>query len=518
MQMDENKNFLENDIPEKQKEVGTWAEWDKVNFFLAIFNLMNAILGSGILGLAYAVKSLGIVLYIAMLMMVAGLAFYAISLLLDMCELTGFKSYEEIAEKAGGAKGKLVAVCCITIHTLGAMCSFLFICKYELPPVVKIIVGMSPCEESLITNGDFLVFLTVALIVMPLAAAKDINFLGYTSGFAMCCMIFCTVLIVLQSAGIPCPLEPTMPDSYWQYMIGNAEEECPNFGHTKESYLAARYPHETTNSTVPFKAQNSSCEVPPTIEEFYKEAPEQSCTNAFIDITLASAYAIPTMVFAFQCHASVLPIYAELKQPSKQKMQYVATISIGLVFIMYLLASLFGYLTFKNITGPELFVMYSGYMPTDTLILVGRIMVLICVIFSAPLLHFPCRKAFIVGVWGVDRMPQGNNFSWLIWLGTMTGILSIVVILVVYVPSIKEVFGLAGATVATMLVIIMPAGFYYQLGPEPKSSMKKKVNLVVVGFGIIFAILSTGLIIYSWFSPADHKQGCEIMMNAMSGH
>ena len=27
------------------------------------------------------------------------------------------------------------------------------------------------------------------------------------------------------------------------------------------------------------------------------------------------------MVFAFQCHASVLPIYSELKQPSKQKMQ-----------------------------------------------------------------------------------------------------------------------------------------------------------------------------------------------------
>ena len=73
---------------------------------------MNAILGSGILGLAYAgkynfwgntcerrnifaifflVKSLGIVLYIAMLMVVAGLAFYAITLLLDMCELTGFK-------------------------------------------------------------------------------------------------------------------------------------------------------------------------------------------------------------------------------------------------------------------------------------------------------------------------------------------------------------------------------------------------------------------------------------------
>lgn len=62
---------------------------NKVNFCLAIFNLMNAILGSGILGLAYATKNLGIGLYILMLMMVAGLAFYAISLLLDMCEITG---------------------------------------------------------------------------------------------------------------------------------------------------------------------------------------------------------------------------------------------------------------------------------------------------------------------------------------------------------------------------------------------------------------------------------------------
>lgn len=53
------------------------------------------------------------------------------------------------------------------------MCSFLFICKYELPPVIKMIVGMDPCEESLITNGDFLVFLTVVFIVGPLAAAKE---------------------------------------------------------------------------------------------------------------------------------------------------------------------------------------------------------------------------------------------------------------------------------------------------------------------------------------------------------
>ena len=93
-----------------------------------------------------------------------------------------FQSYEEIAEKAYGPRGKMINVICITIHTMGAMCSFLFICKYELPPVVKMLFGIDPCENTLWTNGDFLVFLTVVFIVGPLAAAKDISFLGYTSG------------------------------------------------------------------------------------------------------------------------------------------------------------------------------------------------------------------------------------------------------------------------------------------------------------------------------------------------
>jgi sodium-coupled neutral amino acid transporter 3 len=515
--MMEDQTFIGEKSEKKSlQEVGTWNDWNKVNFFLAIFNLMNAILGSGILGLAYAVKSLGILLYIIMLMVVAGLAFYAISLLLDMCEITGKKSYEEIAEKAYGPRGKMINVICITVHTLGAMCSFLFICKYELPPVIKMFFGIDPCVDTLFTNGDFLVFLTVLLIVGPLAAAKDISFLGYTSGFAMCCMIFCTVLIVMQSAGIPCPLEPNMPDAYWQFMLQNTSE-CSVWedgSYTKESYLTEKFPLDNSKVT-PFNVSSEICEIAATIEEFYREVPEQSCEVEWISLTLASAYAIPTMVFAFQCHASVLPIYAELKQASKQKMQYVSTISIGLVFIMYLLASLFGYLTFKNVTGPELFVMYSGYMPDDKIILVGRLMVLICVIFSAPLLHYPCRKALILGIWGEDRMPGKKDFSWLIWLGSMFGILTLVVLLVVYVPSIKEVFGLAGATVASMLVIVMPAGFYYQLGPEPKNSMKKRINLVVVVFGFIFIVFSVSLIIYGWFVDHPEMAPCNMLEQSL---
>ena len=71
-------------ITEKEKK-------GKAGFFLSVFNLMNAILGSGILGLSYAMAQLGVVMFCIICSGVALLAFYAIVLMLNMCKKTGAK-------------------------------------------------------------------------------------------------------------------------------------------------------------------------------------------------------------------------------------------------------------------------------------------------------------------------------------------------------------------------------------------------------------------------------------------
>ena len=43
-------------------------------------------------------------------------------------------------------------------------------------------LGIDPCVDTWYTNGDVLTAMVVLFIVGPLAAAKDISFLGYTSG------------------------------------------------------------------------------------------------------------------------------------------------------------------------------------------------------------------------------------------------------------------------------------------------------------------------------------------------
>lgn len=42
----------------------TDTEQQTGGFFISVFNLMNAILGSGILGLSYAMSQLGVVLFL----------------------------------------------------------------------------------------------------------------------------------------------------------------------------------------------------------------------------------------------------------------------------------------------------------------------------------------------------------------------------------------------------------------------------------------------------------------------
>ncbi|XP_076821031.1 putative sodium-coupled neutral amino acid transporter 6 [Clavelina lepadiformis] len=437
---------------------------------LCIFNLMNAILGSGILGLANAVANLGIALFTGMLVAVAVLAFNSIRLLIEMCDYTGNSSYEAIGKAAFGLGGKVVTILNIFIHTMGAMCSFLFIVKYELPEVIRVLVGAGPCDEAWYLNGDILTIMVTVIIIMPLAAARNIGFLGYTSGFAMACMIFFTGVIIAERWIIPCPIR------------NNTIEISTN---TSDDAVGVTEDYHNHNETC--SSQTSDIH-----REFEEGLAHQTCDAKIITWNSLSAYAIPTMVFAFQCHASVLPIYTELTNPTAKRMHKVAVISILNVFVLYFLAALFGYLTFYSAVGPELLLMYSAYDPTNIVILISRLMVLCCVIFSTPLLHYPARKSLIM------LFFENKPFSWITHLGIMIVLLTTTNILVIYVPTIREVFGFAGATCASMLVIILPSLFYLRLGPGPLLSSRKLVPLLLVVIGFGFMVMSMALIIMEW--------------------
>ncbi|NXC21791.1 S38A3 protein, partial [Corythaeola cristata] len=403
----------------------------KTSFGMSVFNLSNAIMGSGILGLAYAMANTGIILFLFLLTAVALLSSYSIHLLLKSsgivgeCQVpagpcqglpsrpspctapcpAGIRAYEQLGYRAFGTPGKMAAAIAITLQNIGAMSSYLYIVKSEVPLVIQTFLNL----EEKTTAGQMLgraaagTSTSLALDIPTALGRNWAGYLGYASGFSLSCMGFFLISVIYKKFQIPCPL----PE--------------------QEGNLTGSL-NTTTVSTSDY--QNGYTIL---------QAPEQgTCTPSFFTLNSQTAYTIPIMAFAFVCHPEVLPIYTELKDPSKKKMQCISNISITVMYLMYFLAALFGYLTFYGRVESELLHTYNKVDPFDVLILCVRVAVLTAVTLTVPIVLFPVRRAI------QQMLFQGKDFSWIRHVTIAVVLLTFINLLVIFAPSILGIFGLIG--------------------------------------------------------------------------
>lgn len=100
-----------------------------------------------------------------------------------------------------------------------------------------------------------------------------------------------------------------------------------------------------------------------------------------------------TLCFAFGCHQNIPLIQDEIYEKSTKTMNRVTVVSVTIVGLCYMLAGLFGYLTFTSIFFD---VESSGnvltlYKDKDYLVFAARIASLITVIFCCPMNSYPAR-------------------------------------------------------------------------------------------------------------------------------
>ncbi|XP_046935511.1 probable sodium-coupled neutral amino acid transporter 6 isoform X4 [Lynx rufus] len=371
-----------------------------VSFGFSVFNLTNAIMGSGILGLAYVMAHTGILGFSFLLLIVALLASYSVHLLLSMCIQTAVTSYEDLGLFAFGLPGKMVVAGTIIIQNIGAMSSYLVIIKTELPAAISEFLSGGH-TGSWYLDGQILLIIICVGIVFPLALLPKIGFLGYTSSLSFFFMVFFAVVVIIKKWSIPCPLPLNYIEQSFQ--ISNATDDCK-----------------------------------PKLFHFSKE----------------SAYAIPTMAFSFLCHTSILPIYCELQSPSKKRMQNATNTAIALSFLIYFISALFGYLTFYDKVASELLQGYSKYLPHDVVVMAVKLCILFAVLLTVPLIHFPARRALMMMFF--SNFP----FSWTRHSLITLALNVTIVLLAIYVPDIRNIFGVVGL-------------FYLKLSREDFLSWKK---------------------------------------------
>ncbi|KAM9799860.1 sodium-coupled neutral amino acid transporter 3-like isoform X1 [Syngnathus typhle] len=440
----------------------------KTSFGMSVFNLGNAIMGSGILGLAYAMANTGILLFLFLLTAVAALSSYSIHLLLKSSGIVGIRAYEQLGFRAFGTPGKMAAGIAITLQNIGAMSSYLYIVKSELPLVIQAFLKADPNADLWYLNGNYLVVMVSASVILPLALMKQLGYLGYTSGFSLSCMVFFLTAVIYKKFQIPCPFQE------FNSLNNTAAHHSLNVSNHSGDHLLT---HEEDDAL---------------------------CGPRMFTINSQTAYTIPILAFAFVCHPEVLPIYTELRDPTKEKMQKVSNISIFVMYTMYFLAALFGYLTFYGNVEPELLHTYSRIDPYDTLILCVRVAVLTAVTLTVPIVLFPVRRAI------QQMLFPTKAFSWLRHIAIAMVLLMFINMLVIFAPNILGIFGIIGATSAPCLIFIFPAVFYIRIVPkesEPFNSRPKILATCFAALGVSFMIMSLSFIIIDWTTGSGNAGG-----------
>ncbi|XP_051987066.1 sodium-coupled neutral amino acid transporter 3-like isoform X1 [Xyrauchen texanus] len=459
----ENIEFLPNGEGKKPR----FTDFEgKTSFGMSVFNLGNAIMGSGILGLAYAMANTGILLFLFLLSAIAGLSCYSIHLLLKSSGIVGIRAYEQLGYRAFGMPGKMAAGIAITLQNIGAMSSYLYIVKSEFPLVLQAFLNVDTDSGEWYLNGKYLVVLVSISVILPLALMKQLGYLGYTSGFSLSCMVFFLSAVIYKKFQIPCPFE----------------EFSHNSTHA-HSNVTVNHAHSYNNG---------------------REMDESQCGPQMFTVNSQTAYTIPILAFAFVCHPEVLPIYTELRNPTQRKMQHISNISILIMFTMYFLAALFGYLTFYTNVEPELLHTYSRIDPYDTLILCVRLAVLTAVTLTVPIVLFPVRRAI------QEMLFSKKAFSWIRHITIALILLTFINILVIFAPNILGIFGIIGATSAPCLIFIFPAVFYIRIVPRDKEPMRSAPKIFAAcfaGLGVLFMIMSLSFIIIDWTTGSSSALG-----------
>uniref|UniRef100_A0A3B3QZ24 Solute carrier family 38 member 5a n=1 Tax=Paramormyrops kingsleyae TaxID=1676925 RepID=A0A3B3QZ24_9TELE len=427
----------------------------KSSMAMSIFNVSNAIMGSGILGLAYAMANTGIVLFVVLLTVMAILSAYSIHLLLRSAGIVGIRAYEELGNRAFGTPGKVLTASLITLNNIGAMASYLFIVKSELPLIIEAFLGTPSDSQEWYLKGEYLVIIVSLTVIFPLALMRQLGYLGYTSGFSLTCMVFFIISVMYKKFTIACPVKNHDPDQASGHMSNSTNED-------------------------------------------------DVCGAKLVTLNSRTAYTIPILAFAFVCQPVVLPIYTELRKPTKKRMQTVANISVFAMTVMYLLAAIFGYLTFYDEVESELLYTYQKVSSADRLILGVRLAVLVAVVLTVPVVIFPIRTALL------QLLAPNRPFNWVRHSSVAFGLLVLVNTLVIFVPNIKDIFGVIGATSAPSLIFILPGLFYIRIVPENLETMKSRPKIQAAcftGLGFLLMVMSIAFIIMDWVSAGTQGAG-----------
>lgn len=177
----------------------------KGNMKQTAFNYVNSIIGSGVIGIPYAIHKAGFFTGIFLLFFIALITDFSLCTLIKAGNLAGVSTYQDVMERAFGKPGFYILTFLQFIYPFIAMISYNVIIGDTMTKVFRRFFDLA--ANNPFGNRNTVVFICAALIMLPLSLYRNVaklNKISLTSiGFVSFIMAFIAYRLFTLGPEIP---------------------------------------------------------------------------------------------------------------------------------------------------------------------------------------------------------------------------------------------------------------------------------------------------------------------------
>eukprot|EP00698_Gefionella_okellyi_P013011 TRINITY_DN3534_c0_g2_i3.p1 TRINITY_DN3534_c0_g2~~TRINITY_DN3534_c0_g2_i3.p1 ORF type:complete len:401 (-),score=40.83 TRINITY_DN3534_c0_g2_i3:300-1424(-) len=163
-----------------------------------VFNFVNTIVGSGIIGLPFAMNEAGLGLGLCELVLFAILTDYSICILVRAGVESGHPEYQALCRHAFGTAGYVLGSIFMFGMAFGAMLSYSVIIGDTIPSTFAAFLG----SDSFLAQRSWMIIIPTLVIMLPLSSLRRISLLSHTSLVSLLAVLLIMVLITIRGVQV----------------------------------------------------------------------------------------------------------------------------------------------------------------------------------------------------------------------------------------------------------------------------------------------------------------------------
>ncbi|XP_012229561.1 putative sodium-coupled neutral amino acid transporter 11 isoform X1 [Linepithema humile] len=191
---------------------------------LASFNFINSIIGSGVIGIPYALHQAGFGLGIGLLILVAALTDYSLILMVRSGHICGEMSYQGLMRASFGRVGFYILTALQFIYPFIAMVSYNVVVGDTVTKVLIRVTGID--ETNIFAHRQVVIFLATLGVTIPLCLYRNVARLAKISFLSLVCVGFILLTIFIRMD----TMAATVPNRADSWRFANLPGVVPSVG------------------------------------------------------------------------------------------------------------------------------------------------------------------------------------------------------------------------------------------------------------------------------------------------